>query len=601
LNKRLQRLGIGRRMLVLLLGVSLVPIIFVLLISYRQSASTITRQTGELIEANLEQSSGNVQNFLDTFENLIQDIYTDQTYVDNLKPINIWDSSGFYLAKHKIEENLQNIVYINKNILGIAVTGIYGDVCFYDSMTLSGAESFCFDLDNIRNNEMVKQAYAEKQTVYSRTYHKLDTRYGEKDYFYVAHQLTDFNDYKEGPVGCILLCVDEKALCDVYKQGSTKSNITFVVNRYGDIISYPEGNYGERNIFAGEEKKERSKEEIEQAAQKFVENNRYPQGASLSARSKGVQNQTFYVVNVRDLNYVLKDLHNLTFLIVLVGLLAGVICVLIAVSFSKDMDRSVKPILNAMDKANEGNMEVRVPEEGMDEFARIGRHFNSMLSQIRTSNEQEKEALVREKYAEIKSLEAQINPHFLYNTLDAINWVAIDRKEYSISKMLTSLALILRYSIHKSNEIVEIRDELEYLKRYVYLQQQRFEYSFICTVEADENLMKCRIHKLLIQPLLENTLVHGFPGNTGMDEINIRLTKAGEHKISIVVKDNGKGMEEGQAEYFNHFDYKKERIESSIGVRNVITRIKLYYGEQGSFHVESSQEGTVITILIPYE
>ena len=90
-----------------------------------------------------------------------------------------------------------------------------------------------------------------------------------------------------------------------------------------------------------------------------------------------VQNQTFYVVNVRDLNYVLKDLHNLTFLIVLVGLLAGVICVLIAVSFSKDMDRSVKPILNAMDKANEGNMEVRVPEEGMDEFARIGRHFNS--------------------------------------------------------------------------------------------------------------------------------------------------------------------------------------------------------------------------------
>ncbi|MCQ4859532.1 histidine kinase, partial [Enterococcus faecalis] len=83
--------------------------------------------------------------------------------------------------------------------------------------------------------------------------------------------------------------------------------------------------------------------------------------------------------------------------------------------------------------------------------------------QIRTSNEQEKEALVREKYAEIKSLEAQINPHFLYNTLDAINWVAIDRKEYSISKMLTSLALILRYSIHKSNEIVEIRDELEYL------------------------------------------------------------------------------------------------------------------------------------------
>ena len=93
---------------------------------------------------------------------------------------------------------------------------------------------------------------------------------------------------------------------------------------------------------------------------------------------------------------------------------------------------------------------------------------------------------MRVKNAEIKSLEAQINPHFLYNTLDAINWVALDNEEYTISKMLTSLAAILRYSIHKSNEIVEIQDELEYLKRYVYLQQQRFDYSFICTIDVEE-------------------------------------------------------------------------------------------------------------------
>ena len=84
--------------------------------------------------------------------------------------------------------------------------------------------------------------------------------------------------------------------------------------------------------------------------------------------------------------------------------------------------------------------------------------------------------------------------------------------------MLTSLAAILRYSIHKSNEIVEIQDELEYLKRYVYLQQQRFDYSFICTIDVEEGLRHYRIHKLMIQPLLENTLVHAFPGNTGMDE-----------------------------------------------------------------------------------
>ena len=224
-----------------------------------------------------------------------------------------------------------------------------------------------------------------------------------------------------------------------------------------------------------------------------------------------------------------------------------------------------------MDQANHGDMEARIEVRGNDEFTRISEQFNYMIGKIHQSNEQEKESLVRVKNAEIKSLEAQINPHFLYNTLDAINWVALDNEEYTISKMLTSLAAILRYSIHKSNEIVEIQDELEYLKKYVYLQQQRFDYSFICTIDVEEGLRHYRIHKLMIQPLLENTLVHAFPGNTGMAEVNIR----------------------------------KEKIESSIGVRNVITRLKLYYGGQGSFHVESwkgaDREGTRITMKIPYE
>lgn len=598
---KLQRLGLGKRILLMLLGVSLVPIVLVLLISYRLSASTITRQTGELIEANLEQTSGNVENFLNTYENIIQDIYTDETYVDNLKPINVWDSSQYYLAKHSIEEKLQNIVYINKNILGIAVTGIYGDVCFYDSMTLSGAESFCFDLADIRKNETVTQAYQEKRTVYSRVYHKMDTRYGEKDYFYAAHPLTDFNDYKKGPVGFVLLCIDESALQDVYRQGNTESNMMFVVNQFGEIFSYPSGFYKSPGIFPDEKREVRTEKEIQQAALAYVQEKQYEKKSRLAVSSKGIQDNSLYVVNVRDLNYGLSDLYFIATIIVLVGLLAGIICVIIALSFSKEIDRSVKPILNAMDRANEGDMNVRVEASGCDEFVRIGSHFNLMLERIRESNEQEKEALVREKNAEIKSLEAQINPHFLYNTLDAINWVAIDRKEYSISKMLTSLALILRYSIHKSNEIVQIKDELEYLKKYVYLQQQRFDYSFICTVEAEESLMGCRIHKLLIQPLLENTLVHGFPGNSGMDEINICLTHVEDSRITITVRDNGKGMKPELVEFFNHFDYRSERIESSIGVRNVITRIKLYYGELGTFHIESSEAGTVIIMQIPYE
>ena len=322
----------------------------------------------------------------------------------------------------------------------------------------------------------------------------------------------------------------------------------------------------------------------------------------MEAVSKEVRKGTCYVINVQNSDYAMRNFSFIVDIMVIFTLLVGIFCVILSFDFSRNVDDSVQPIISAMEEADQGNLHAKIEIRGNNEFSRIARQFNKMIVQIRVSGEQEREALLREKNAEIKSLEAQINPHFLYNTLDAINWVAIDRQEYTISRMLTSLATILRYSIHKSNEEVEIRDELEYLRKYVYLQQQRFDYSFVCVINADESILSYRIHKLLIQPLLENTLVHGFPGNTGMDEINIQISEIGNGKmIQIVVEDNGVGMEQEKVDFFNHFDYQNERIESSIGVRNVITRLKLYYGEEGKFYMTSGKDGTRITIRIPYE
>ena len=144
-------------------------------------------------------------------------------------------------------------------------------------------------------------------------------------------------------------------------------------------------------------------------------------------------------------------------------------------------------------------------------YTHLDVYKRQMLAEIKKANQQERESMVREKNAEIRSLEAQINPHFLYNTLDTINWQAIEQQQFSISQMITKLAQILRYSIHNSNEIVTIRTELEFLKKYIYLQQQRFDYSFQCSIDADEKVEECCIHKLLLQPLVENTIIHGFP------------------------------------------------------------------------------------------
>lgn len=616
------RMELARKIRLMLLLVSLVPLACLLVVVYQISSSIIHSQTNELIQANLEQSASNVGSFWGTCEGIIQTIYTDDFYRNQMEYINQWDENQYNEAKTKICKRLENITVSTPSIMGIAIIGEKYDLCFYDEVTASSQNSYCFPMETYGNGQKVKEIIKNKKITYSALEHISDREYGASDVIYVSSPLESMEkDSTERPYGYLVICVKEEALRQVYEKSNTKSNLTMVVNSYGDLLSVSSGdsenvNLTEQTGILSEDTVRRIKDanltdsigekRLEEAALLYVKDRKLLKSGNLLVSSIQLQEGGGYVINVQDTDYALRNFRYMIGIIVCVCVLASLASLLLTLHFSSQVDTSVKPILRAMDQANHGDMKARIEVRGNDEFTRISEQFNYMIEEIHQSNEQEKESLVRVKNAEIKSLEAQINPHFLYNTLDAINWVALDNEQYSISKMLTSLASILRYSIHKSNEIVEIQDELEYLKKYVYLQQQRFDYSFICTIDVEEDLRHYRIHKLMIQPLLENTLVHAFPGNTGMDEVNIRIGRTGkEGMLEIVVEDNGVGISPEQVELFNHFDYQKEKIETSIGVRNVITRLKLYYGSQGSFYVESGKEtdkeGTRITMRIPYE
>ena len=594
---KLLSLNLFAKLMFMLLAISILPIFIIQLISYKISTSTIEKQTRDLIIANMKQSSNSVEEFFNAYDNIILDIYTDSSYIDNLKYINVWDTKHYFTAKHQIEEKLENILYVYSQVLGIAIVGLNGDATFYDTVTLSGEESFCFDVDHFRTNEMFKASLSRKQTIYSETLLLSDDYFGYKNCIYIAHQLTDFNNYKDGPVGSIILCIDESALRSVYSAGmDSKSNFSFLVNRKGDVISFPMEEYIGRNIYNGY-----NRDSLNNAVKYFLETNNFMPSSTLEVHTGSIKDGAFTLVYVQNLTYALKDVQNVTKIIIIIGILFGVVCVLVAMSFAADTNNSVKKIIHAMGKADQGDYDIQISLEGKDEFAKIAHHFNDMIKRIKQANQQEREALVRKKNAEIKSLEAQINPHFLYNTLDAINWVAVEHEEFHISKMLINLASILRYSIQRGNEIVSLQEELEYLKRYLYLQQERFCYSFQFQIHMEESLKCCKIHKLLLQPLIENTIFHGFPGSSGQDEIIIIIELYYDAYLQIQVKDNGRGMPPALTEEFNHYDYRADKIESSIGLRNVITRLKLYYGCNSFFNITSAEEGTTVTLRLPFE
>ena len=596
--RRYRALGIAKKILVILLMLSIIPILSILYFSYIMNTSAIRDQTKELLLANLELTATGVDDFLDTFDRIIMDIYTDSTYAESLEHVNVWDGA-YYEAKYELTARMQSIAYVNPDLLGIAIVSLKGEPIFYDSVTLSGVVSYCFGTERMSQDPLIRDSLEQRRTIYSKTIQRRHPEYGERNYFYIAHHLTDFNNYMRGPVGSIVFCIDEAALGDVYLQGDLpESNITFITNRQGDIISFPDKRYIGYKAFDNG-----APGEADMIAEtgEFLKGTSYFSPRNMEINVRSIRDGEFYIFNAQDLDYALQGANYTTAIIMLIGLEAGIVCVIVALTFAGTTDRSVKKLINAMNRMTKGDYEAEIDVEGADEFAQISRHFDEMRGKVLASTAQERDALLRQKQAEIKSLEAQINPHFLYNTLDAINWVAIEREEFKISKMLGSLAMIMRYSIHGSNEIVTIGQELEHLRRYIYLQQQRFNHSFQCMLEVEPGVLGCRFHKLLVQPLIENAIVHGFPGNTGADEIKISIQRMDEEYIRIVVSDNGRGVEPELVEFFNSFDYRQESTETSIGVRNVIARVQLYYGDRGGFHMQSGDGGTTATVWLPFE
>lgn len=598
--------GIAKKLLIMMLCASILPLIVIEIITCTIAVNTLKRQTDSLIEGNMKLSQKGLEDYFAEYDNIIMSIYTENEYAVRLEKLNVWDSRDYYLIKKELQDDLQNIAYLHPEILGIAVVTQKKECIMYDSITNSSMDSFCFPDKEDSWLEVAEETFQNTNTVYSGAIKKQQENGQEREVIYLAHRIADINNYKQGTVGSIILCLDEADIRETYTQeNESRSNVSFLCDAYGNVISSTDQEIlGENLLTEDMDKKEEFQyiqSEYDAKIRESLHQLQIMNTNFFSIYSKPILNDQFVQISVRDDREMLKDFKYIFEVIILLTILILITICLIMMKFASSMQYRVSKITSAMDKAYQGDYTVQITEDWQDEFGKIARHFDHMVKKIDQSGKIEKEALLREKNAELKALEAQINPHFLYNTLDAINWIAIENEQFKISKMLKNLALILRYSIHKSNGVVSIESEMDYLKKYIYLQQQRFSFSFQCILDVEEEVMQLKMHKLLFQPLIENAIIHGFPGQTGNDQIIISIRRQDERHLTIQVSDNGKGMDPDLVKELNEYDYHKGDIEGSIGVRNVIMRIKYYYGEDGEFGIESNGQGTTITARILYE
>lgn len=259
------------------------------------------------------------------------------------------------------------------------------------------------------------------------------------------------------------------------------------------------------------------------------------------------------------------------------------------------------PILELAEKMKEverGNFAVQIPTlRGRGEVVILYNNFRSMLQMRQSLIEEIYGAQVREKEAELRALQAQINPHFLYNTLDSIHWMAARYGADDIEQMVTDLSQMLRYSLNNGFNQLKIRDELTQIQSYLNIQKRRFSDSFTVQYEIDESVLDCQIIKLLLQPLVENALLHGFD-ESGHGGLLVLRIQSREEQIEFCVCNNGSPMD--LERIAAALEQPREEASTSYGLRNLNDRLIKFYGAQSAlrFAVEDGFSTAKFTIPV---
>lgn len=284
-----------------------------------------------------------------------------------------------------------------------------------------------------------------------------------------------------------------------------------------------------------------------------------------------------------------------------IGVMAGVtilICIFAAVLAyfitSGMVSSRIERLTHFMQEVQEGSMDMQMESDDRDEIGMLYRGFGSMMKRIRTLINEVYLSKITQKEAELKALQAQINPHFLYNTLSLINWKALAAGEEDISRITLALSTFYRTALNRGRNVLQVETELSNTRAYLEIQSMLHDGDFDYEIEAQTEILQCESLNLILQPLVENAIHHGIEEKTdGRGKITVRGWKE-DNCVWFMVEDNGVGMEQEVADKILTMESK------GYGVRNVDERIRLCYGEKYAMKVESVVgKGTKMTIHFP--
>ena len=579
---------------------STVPLLCVgLFLSYntvhlmRENTRTLTRQ-------NLKQIDDNMNLLLDSYDDLVYQIYTDDDVVKWMDSLNAGKDEAVTTNQLR---RFMNALLNSKDGIG-AITVISDSAKMITTHTLTAATY---------ENPWLNQFHMDQQALYDlvsadNRYHFFPTEYatnfaGEDHYlFHIAHRIIDYHDLKKR-CGIVVVSLDENLLHRVLyteeEEGKDRENYYFLIDQDRRIMSGPDKSWIGEILLENPDISDEAA--VTDGVRAFLKQKGVGNPSQFSAYTYTDPERGWVIVNAVSQFTFLQGVGKNLLIIGTIWLALFAVAVYLLWRQTEKLVASVHTVTDAMKEAAAGDLSVQIPIEKSlpSEIETIANEFNDTLRRLSISRQKEVEATGKQRKAELRALEAQINPHFLYNTLDTINWMAIDREEYDISNAINSLAYILRYAISDYDEEVPVRDEVEWLKRYVYLQQYRMKNQFHCEITVSPEVQEWKIHKLLLQPFVENAIVHGF--RCSQEEYLLEISFREENgRLKIRIADNGAGFDTSIVERIMRGEPAPDQEKGHIGLENAILRFDMYTGGKGQLKIDSHPGGgTTVEMEFP--
>lgn len=562
---------------------TLLALIIVSILFYLRFSREFAENTEEMIIKSMEQTSNYISFRLESLKDVSSQAYLDNEFKELIKDFKKEQNGSEKFIKYSYLLNKTRSLSLGKDVSGVR---LYID----DGFISEASNSFIFREEAIREENWYEHVIEEDGTiVWIPTYEfHFSFPYRNENVISLARVIKD-NEFASSKLAVFVVDIHESVLREILSKVSiTKKGEVHLVNQSGYVLTSTN----------------------DELALSFVDlsdyvdiQNRYSHGVKdikINSKNKKVfhnriPNSDWQLISVIPYEEIREGGRSILSFMGLVFLIVVSISLYFAVKISRNLTYRIESLSEKMDLVKEDNWDISFVQDYEDELGELEENFKYMTEQIQSLIQEQKEAAFALRNAELRTLQAQINPHFLYNILDLINWLSIKHEAHDINEIVEKLAKFFRISLSSGREFVKLREELEHIQLYVDIQNKRFEDRIKLEVYVDDNLLDYYTINLILQPLIENAIIHGI---SEKEDPNGKIVVTGYQDLeSIVIEimDDGVGIP----------DYRIKEIMSfkdtdSYGVKNVHERLSLRFGDMYGLTFESKPgKGTKVSVKIP--